>query len=109
MFLKTFPRGNVLLIINMATKVHGCALSFICLAFNEDLCCSEGLMGVHHMVYRAITSSDTDLRKDLYSNIIVTGGNTLIPNFSERLHKELSEIAPQVGLLAPCLVYPLTL
>jgi hypothetical protein len=35
--------------------------------------------GVHQMVFDAISASDADIRKDLYSNIILTGGNSLLP------------------------------
>ena len=30
------------------------------------------------------------IRKDLFSNILVCGGNTLFPNFPERLQKQLN-------------------
>jgi actin-related protein len=31
------------------------------------------------MIVDAIAASDADIRKDLYSNIILTGGNSLLP------------------------------
>ena len=34
------------------------------------------------------------LREALYSNIVVTGGSTLFPNFEERLRRELRALAP---------------
>ena len=34
---------------------------------------------MHNMVRRAVDASDPDLRKDLYSNIVVVGGNTNFP------------------------------
>ncbi len=33
-------------------------------------------------------------RRELFHSIIITGGTTLLPNFSERLYKELQERAP---------------
>ena len=33
--------------------------------------------------------SDSDLRKDMFSNIVLAGGNTMIENFPERLCKEI--------------------
>lgn len=54
-----------------------------------------GFTGVHQMVTEAITKTDLDIRKDLYANIAVVGGNTLIPGFIERLQKQLYEVCPQ--------------
>jgi actin-related protein len=34
------------------------------------------------------------LRRDLYSNIVLSGGTTMLPNLPERLHAELVRIAP---------------
>jgi len=42
------------------------------------------------MVAATITNSDVDIHKDLYGNIIVTGGNSLFKGFAERLQKEIS-------------------
>ena len=46
---------------------------------------------------------DPDVRKDLYSNIILSGGSTMFENFEERLYKEVKELAPQtkVKVIAP--------
>ncbi len=51
--------------------------------------------GVQRMVSDAIVRSDLDIRKELYGNIVVAGGNTLIPGFVERVQKLVPEIAPQ--------------
>eukprot|EP01017_Pseudomicrothorax_dubius_P030902 TRINITY_DN388_c0_g6_i1.p1 TRINITY_DN388_c0_g6~~TRINITY_DN388_c0_g6_i1.p1 ORF type:complete len:406 (-),score=63.81 TRINITY_DN388_c0_g6_i1:36-1253(-) len=51
--------------------------------------------GIHHMVLDAINKADLDLRKELLSSIVVTGGNTLLPGFIDRLQRKLCEIAPQ--------------
>lgn len=34
------------------------------------------------MVFDAISASDIDIRKDLYNNIILMGGNSLLPGIS---------------------------
>ena len=36
----------------------------------------------------------SSFRKDLYSNIILSGGNTLFPGFGDRLQREVSRLAP---------------
>ncbi len=43
-------------------------------------------IGVHQMIFDAISASDADIRKDLYSNIILTGGNSLLPGTHDTRH-----------------------
>ena len=47
------------------------------------------LSALHDSIVECVGKCDTDIRKDLYGNVIVTGGNTLFPMFKERLEKEL--------------------
>ncbi len=42
-------------------------------------------------VVDAVQRSDTDLKRELYFNIILSGGTTLLPGFKERLEKELAD------------------
>jgi len=41
------------------------------------------------MVLDTINNCDIDLRKDLYNNIMLVGGNTLVPGFDEVFTKKL--------------------
>jgi actin-related protein len=50
--------------------------------------------GIHEQVYQAIQMSDVDVRKDLYQNIVLSGGTTLFAGFPERLTKEVQILAP---------------
>jgi actin-related protein len=50
--------------------------------------------GIHEQVYQAITKSDVDVRKDLYQNIVLSGGTTLFAGLPERLTKEVRKLAP---------------
>jgi len=52
----------------------------------------SSLPGVHQLMYRSINACDTDLKKDLYQNIFITGGNTLWSGFNDRLMAELSTL-----------------
>jgi actin-related protein len=71
---------------------------------NERFRCPEALfkpsligkeyMGIHDQVYNAIMKSDMDIRKDLYSNIILSGGSTMFSGLPERLTKEIQKLAP---------------
>jgi len=62
-------------------------------------------ISLQDMVMNAISASDTDIRKELYGGIIVTGGNTLFKGFSERLLKEIQNRSPpqmyKVKMIAP--------
>lgn len=45
----------------------------------------EGFTGMQQMVVDSIGKTDIDIRRDLYQNIIITGGNTCFKGFMERL------------------------
>ncbi|CAI2371077.1 unnamed protein product [Moneuplotes crassus] len=55
----------------------------------------KGFIGVQHAITESINQTDLDIRKELYSNILATGGNCMTQGFISRLQKELPEIAPQ--------------
>ena len=42
---------------------------------------------LHEMVYQSIMKCDLDVRKDLYNNVILSGGSTMFPGVPERLMK----------------------
>jgi len=48
--------------------------------------------------------SDIDVRKELYGNIVLAGGNTLFDGIAERLSKEVVNLAPstmKIKIIAP--------
>ncbi|KAH7828452.1 actin-related protein 2 [Monocercomonoides exilis] len=45
--------------------------------------------GVAKQVFSCINDADVDLRKQLYSSIVLSGGTTMFPGFPTRLQKEL--------------------
>ncbi|KAI6653869.1 Actin2.1 [Oopsacas minuta] len=51
-------------------------------------------IGIHQLIYNCIKDCQIDIRKDLYSNILLSGGNTLLSGFPERLRKEIMNLAP---------------
>ncbi len=60
--------------------------------------------GVHEIVFNSISSSAIDIRKDLYANIVLSGGTTMFEGFNERLTKELTNLAPasmKIKIVAP--------
>ena len=61
--------------------------------------------GIHEMCYNSIMKCcDANLRKDLYANTILAGGNTFFPGFTGRMQKEITALAPpnvRVKVIAP--------
>ncbi|EGF82404.1 hypothetical protein BATDEDRAFT_29486 [Batrachochytrium dendrobatidis JAM81] len=60
--------------------------------------------GIHHVVSDSIGKVDMDLRKGLYSNIILSGGTTLTKGFGDRLLYETKRLAlkdVQIKIYAP--------
>lgn len=60
--------------------------------------------GIHETTYNSIMKCDIDIRKDLYSNVVLSGGSTMYPGISERMQKDLSALAPptmKVKIVAP--------
>jgi actin beta/gamma 1 len=60
--------------------------------------------GVHDCTFQTIMKCDVDIRKDLYANIVLSGGTTMYPGIAERLTKELTALAPatmKIKVVAP--------
>jgi len=81
---------------------------------NERFRCSEALFkpsfigreacGIHENLYDTIMNCDIDLRKDLFSNIVLSGGSTMFPGMNERLTTELVMMVPdtvKVRIISP--------
>jgi actin-related protein len=48
--------------------------------------------------------ADVDIRKDLYANIVLSGGTTMFSGMAERMNKEITALAPasiKVKIVAP--------
>merc|ERR1719443_2552511 len=60
--------------------------------------------GIHVATFQSIMKTDVDIRKDLYQNIVLSGGTTMFPGIQERLQKEIAALAPssmKVKVIAP--------
>jgi len=58
--------------------------------FNPIKECPE-FNGYHQMVHEAISKADIEIKKELYSNIFLCGGNTLFNGFQERFQKQTTK------------------
>jgi len=60
--------------------------------FNPDLVGQE-YAGVHQLVVDSINRVDLDLRKNLFSNVVLSGGSTLCRGYGDRLLNEIKKLA----------------
>merc|ERR1711939_1156212 len=54
--------------------------------------------------YASIMKCDLDIRKDLYGNIVMSGGTTMYAGIADRMQKEITALAPssmKVKIVAP--------
>jgi len=60
--------------------------------------------GIHDTTFQSIMKCDVDIRKDLYANIVLSGGTTMFAGIGERMTKELTALAPstmKIKVVAP--------
>jgi len=60
--------------------------------------------GIHNLIFDSIMKCDVDIRKDLYANIVLSGGSTMYPGIQERVEKEVIALAPptmKIKVVAP--------
>jgi len=60
--------------------------------------------GIHDCTFQTIMKCDVDIRKDLYANIVLSGGTTMFQGIGERMTKELTALAPstmKIKVVAP--------
>ncbi|KAJ3787975.1 actin-related protein [Lentinula aff. detonsa] len=62
------------------------------LLFNPEIIGQE-YAGVHQVIVDSINRVDLDLRKSLFSNIVLSGGSTLCTGFGDRLLNEVKKLA----------------
>ncbi|KRH95160.1 actin [Pseudoloma neurophilia] len=90
------PDGNIIKVGNQAFRAPE-------MLFQPSLAGFE-LPGIHETIYSSIMKCDVDIRKNLYSNVVLSGGTTMFPGIAERLQKEISNLAPSsitVKVVAP--------
>jgi actin-related protein len=60
--------------------------------------------GIHKKIFDTIMKCDLDIRRDLFLNIVLSGGTTMYQGIAERLTKELTQLTPQamkIKVVAP--------
>jgi len=60
--------------------------------------------GVNNLLFTSIMKCDVDIRKDLYANIVMSGGTTMFKGLDTRLQEEIKTLAPPtmtIKIVAP--------
>ncbi|TDL15800.1 actin 1 [Rickenella mellea] len=60
--------------------------------------------GIHETTYNSIYKCDLDIRRDLYGNVVLSGGTTMYHGIADRMQKELTSLSPssmKVKIVAP--------
>ncbi|CAK5264171.1 unnamed protein product [Mycena citricolor] len=60
--------------------------------------------GIHETTFNSIFKCDLDIRRDLYGNVVLSGGTTMFPGIADRMQKELTSLSPasmKVKIVAP--------
>lgn len=72
---------------------------------NERFRCAEALMrpaligkecpGIAESTFQSIGKTDRNTRRDLYANVVLSGGSTMFPGMPERMKKDIAGMAPE--------------
>ncbi|KAL6651657.1 hypothetical protein ACP70R_010582 [Stipagrostis hirtigluma subsp. patula] len=60
--------------------------------------------GIHETTYGSIMKCDVDIRRDLYGNVVLSGGTTMFAGMADRMSREIAALAPasmKVKVVAP--------
>jgi actin-related protein len=90
------PDGNVIVIGNERFRCPE-------VLFQPSLIGKEAT-GIHDCTFQTIMKCDVDIRRDLYANIVLSGGTTMYPGIAERMTKEITSLAPatmKIKIVAP--------
>ena len=71
--------------------------------FNPSIIGKEA-SGILDTTFLSIMKCEVDIRKDLYSNIVLSGGTTMFTGIGERMTKEITALAPstmKIKVVAP--------
>jgi actin-related protein len=50
--------------------------------------------GIHDIIHSSIMKCDVDIRKELYANMVLSGGSTMFHGIADRMRKEMRALAP---------------
>ncbi|KAL3738493.1 hypothetical protein ACJRO7_019943 [Eucalyptus globulus] len=50
--------------------------------------------GIHEITHASISKCNADIQKDLFRNMVLSGGSSVFPGMAERFSKEIAHLAP---------------
>ena len=54
----------------------------------------EEIQGIHEQLCNSVQKCDIDIRKELYLNVVLSGGTTMYPGIKDRLYHDVKKIIP---------------
>jgi actin, other eukaryote len=84
----TLPDGKILN-LTPEQKYHPSEILFKPILIDIDI------MGLHEIIYKTIAKTQIDLRRDLYANIYLSGGSSLLQDIEKRISYEVKQLAPK--------------
>jgi len=60
--------------------------------------------GIDRLTHKSILKCDIDIRRDLFGNIVMSGGSTMYDGIPQRIQKEIKSLAPdsmKIKIIAP--------
>ena len=88
----------------MQLYLHGFILLQVITIGSERFRCPEVLFtpslvgmeaqGIDDTAFNSVMKCDVDIRKDLYGNVVLSGGTTMFPGIADRMYKEITAHAP---------------
>jgi len=90
------PDGQIITIGDERFRTPECLFNPAMLGLEDN--------GIHKLTYDSIMKCDVDIRKDLYANVVLSGGTTMFPGIADRMKKEIEGLAPAtmtIKLVAP--------
>jgi len=90
------PDGNVITIANERFRCPEVLFQPNMIGMEQE--------GIHKLTFQSVMKCDVDIRKDLYANIVMSGGTTMFDKIDQRVQKEMVNLAPQsmtIKIVAP--------
>jgi len=90
------PDGNVITIANERFRCPEVLFQPNMIGMEQE--------GIHKLTFQSVMKCDVDIRKDLYANIVMSGGTTMFDKVDQRVQKEMVNLAPQsmtIKIVAP--------
>ncbi|KAJ5073811.1 actin [Anaeramoeba ignava] len=52
-------------------------------------------LGIHEIIYNSIMKCDEEIRKEMFGNIVLSGGTSMFEGIKERIEKEIKQLSPK--------------